>query len=302
MAFVLALLVVATLTVAACGGSDTTASSSPSATPAASPTIVPAAEPVSRWDVPGSASLAQTQAVTRRYATALSAETIPKAGLYTSASTWDIWSSEGHVQGAKQIEGVYRDAGSYIDWSKRNHLMFAPGVGVSEGMTTVYGTSSTPGLVLLAVGGDKITHEEVFLNEGDTGAVKYYGSAPGPSDTAQVAAKVGAAVGQAFATGDQGALQALVAPDILFRDITLPHGVRSWDALLAWWDRVPTVTLENKKPIAGPGWAVVRWTIRRDYPTGVELALPGATVIEVRDGKVVRMTVYYNSKLVDLQS
>ena len=299
------LLFVGAAALTACGGSSRTASSSPSATitsPSPSPSIVPAAEPISKWDAPGSASLAQTQAVARRYAAALHAETIPEAGLYTAASTWDYWPTDAHAQGAKEIEGIYRDAGAYLDWSKWGHLLFAPGVGVSEGMNTAYGTSSTPGLVLLAVDGNKVAHEEIFLNEGDSGPVTFYGSAPGPKDTAKVAAAVGAAVGDAFATGDLAALKALVAPDVLFRDTAQPHGGRGWDAVLAWWGMVPTVTLENKKPIAGPGWAVGRWTIRQVFSTGVELALPGATVMEVRNGKVVRMTIYYNSSVMRLQT
>ena len=304
IALVVLLLLCASAALTACGGTSTTASSSPSAAttaPVASPTVVPAAEPISRWDAPGSALPAQALAAARRYAAALTAEKIPKAGLYTSASTWDYSPSDTHVQGAKEIEGIYRDAGSSIDWPKRNHLLVAPGVGVYEGVTTLYGTSTTPSLVLLAVDGNKLTHEEVFLNEGDVQPVTYGASAPGPKDTAKVAANVGAAVGDAFATGDRAALQALVAPDVLFRDTALPHGARGWDALLAWWDKVPAVTLESKKPISGPGWAVGRWTIRQVFSTGVELAMPGATVMEVRNGKVVRMTLYYNSSVMRLQ-
>jgi SnoaL-like domain len=288
----------------ACGGSSTSASNSPSAaaTPTASPSILPAADPVSRWDAPGTASLAQAQAVTRRYAAALRAEKIPKAGLYTSASTWDIHSSDAHVKGAREIESVYRDAATYSSWGK-GHVMAAPGVGVDEGLYTAYGTDATPALSLLAVNGDKIVHEEIFINEGDTQAVKQYGSAPGLKDTAKIAAKVGGAVGDAFATGDQASLKALVASDVLFRDTALPHDVQGWDALLAWWDKVPNgVQLKNKKPIAGPGWSVVRWTVRQAFSTGVELALPGATVMEVRNGHVVRMTVYYDSSTMHLQT
>jgi hypothetical protein len=305
MALVVLLLLCASAAVTACGGTSTTASNSPSATitsPSASPSIVPAAEPVSKWDAPGSASLAQTQTTTRRYAAALEAEKIPKAGLYTAASTWDYWPTDAHVRGAKEIEGIYRDAGAYIDWPKRSHRLAAPGVAVYEGLVKLYGTSTTPSLVLLAVDGNKVTHEEIFLNEGDVRPVTYGVSAPGPKDTAKVAAKVGAAVGDAFAAGDRAALQALVAPDVLFRDTTLPHGVRGWDALLAWWDQVPALTLENKKQISGPGWAVGRWTIRQVFSTGVELAMPGASVMEVRNGKVVRMTLYYNSSVMRLQT
>jgi hypothetical protein len=302
IALVVLLLLCAAVT--ACGSTDTTASNSPSATttsPSASPSIVPAAAPVSRWDAPGSASPAQALAAARRYAAALTAEKIPKAGLYTSASTWDYWPTDAHVRGATEIEGIYRDAGASIDWPKRSHSLAAPGVAVYEGLTKLFGTSTTPSLVLLAVDGSKVTHEEIFLNEGDVQPVAYGVSTPGPKDTAKVAAKVGAAVGDAFATGDQAALQALVAPDLLFRDTTLSHGVRGWDALLAWWDKVPAVTLENGQQISGPGWVVGRWTIRQVFSTGVELAMPGASVMEVRDGKVVRMTLYYNSSVMRLQ-
>jgi len=304
IALAVLLLLCASALVSACGGVSTTASNSPGATtpaPVASPTVVPAAEPISRWDAPGSALPAQALAAARRYAAALTAEKIPKVGLYASDATWDYSPSDMHVQGAKEIEGIYRDASSSVDWPKRNHLLAAPGVGVYEGVTTLYGADSTPSLTLLAVDGRKVTHEEVFLNEGDAQPVTYGDSAPGPKDTAKAAAKVGAAVGEAFATGDQAALQALVAPDVLFRDITVPRGVRGRDALLAWWGQVPAVTLENKKPISGPGWAVGRWTIRQVFSTGVELAMPGASVMEVRNGKVVRMTLYYNSSVMRLQ-
>ena len=288
----------------ACGDTSSTASSSPSAAvtaPSASPSVVPAEEPVSQWDAPGTASLARTQAVTRRYAAAMHAERIPNARLYTWDATWDIWSSEEHRQGAPAIAKLYRDVAADCDWSK-GHVMAAPGVGVDEGVFTVYGTTPTPSVSLLAVDGNKIAHEEIFLNEGRSRPVTFYGTAPGPNDTAKAADQVGAAVGEAFAARDQVALQALVAPDVLFYDTTQGRGARGSDAVDAWWASVPdAVTFVNKKPLSGSGWAVLRWTARRVYSTGVELAMPGATVMEVRDGKVVRMTLYYNSQKVSLQ-
>ena len=115
-----------------------------------------------------------------------------------------------------------------------------------------------------------------------------------------MAAGIGAAVGKAFATRDRAALQALLAPDVLFRDGAATHDVRGLDAALEWWRTVAprrALTIKNRPPLAGPGWAVVRWTGRRFYkdwifPNGVDESRNGATVIEVRDGKVVRMTVY----------
>jgi ketosteroid isomerase-like protein len=308
IALVVLLLLCASAVVTACGGSSTTASSSPSATitsPSASPSIVPAAEPVSKWDAPGSASLAQTKAVGKKHAAALTAETIPKAGLYAKHATFDYWASgEIHEQGAAAIESVYKGAASTLDWAK-TRLMVAPGVVVGEGMLTAHdgGTVSFPSMSLLAVDGDKVAHEEVFLDPGpDTKkAVTFAGSAPGPKDTAKAASQAATAVGDAFAAGDQTALRELLAPGVRFYDTELRHGVRGVDAVLAWQSQTPTVELTNQAPIAGPGWAVVRWTVRQTLSTGVQVAMPGATVMEVRDGKVVRMTLYYDNAVIGLQ-
>jgi hypothetical protein len=38
------------------------------------------------------------------------------------------------------------------------------------------------------------------------------------------------------------------------------------------------------------------------FSTGAEVAMPGATVMEVRGGKVVRMTLHYNSAVMRLQT
>jgi ketosteroid isomerase-like protein len=61
------------------------------------------------------------------------------------------------------------------------------------------------------------------------------------------------------------------------------------------------VTITNQEPIARPGWAVVRWTARQVSSAGVEVAAPGATVFEVRDHRIARMTLYYDSEDVALQ-
>jgi ketosteroid isomerase-like protein len=242
--------------------------------------------------------------VANKYAAALTNETLPQAGIYASNATWDYWPEDNHIQGAAEIEGVYKAAGVYCDWSQ-SHVLTAPGVAACEGVLTVTdeGTSSLPSLSLSAVDGNKIAHEEVFLDPGPESkkAVTFYGTAPRPKDTAKVAAEVATAVGDAFASGDVASLQTLLAPDILFYDTGLRRGVQGVDAVLAWQAKTPTVDVTNQGPMAGQGWAVVRWTVREAYSTGVEVAMPGATVMEVRDGKVVRMTLYYDSELISLQ-
>ena len=294
----------AALALAACSGSGSTASNSPSAaatTPSASLSIAPAAEPVSNWDAPGSASLAQTLAVVHRYAAQLHAKKIPGAGLYDPSATFDDSTAAGsHLQGVAAIAGLYRDAyASAFAWSPKYHVMAAPGVAIYEVQLKTGATGSTPALALLAVDGNKIRHEQVFLNEGNTGPVTFASSAPGAKDNAKVAAQV-AAKAAINSSGDMATLQTLIAPDMLFRDtsesLTVPGS--SWPE---WRNHLPgAVTIESKKPIAGPGWAVVRWTARQVGST-VEWAMPGATVMEVRRGRIVRMTLYYDSTVMRLQ-
>jgi SnoaL-like domain len=202
------------------------------------------------------------------------------------------------------IERIYRDAAHYPDWSRQAHLMVAPGVGVCESVSTNVGAIvSTPPqgpyVSLLAVEGDKIAHEEIFYDTRSLpprkAPVQLFGSAPGPLDTARAAAATGAAVGDALANGDPSALRAVVPPHVLLYDTAQGHGVRGWKAVLRWWTNVPDVELRNEEPVAGAGWVVDRWTVRRVLTSGEEKTMPGATVMEVRRGEVVRMTLYYES-------
>jgi hypothetical protein len=274
----------------------------------------------SQLDAPGTGSLAQTEAVARRCAEALSAEKIPGAGLYAAAATCDYWPVDyGQMRGAENIErfwsespgpeeGGVRVGASWWHWSKGYHLLLAPGLAVYEGMfTDSLGEYSMPDLMLLAVDGGKITHQEIFLaGNGLTGdrPETFYDAAPGPEDTAEVAGQVGAAVGEAFATRDRAALEALLAPDVLVRGAAEGLGAAGQYALLTWFDTVgpsTVVKIKNQAPIAAPGWAVVHWTARRLYggnaffPNGISEPANMATVIEVRGGKVVRLMVYGDS-------
>jgi len=300
---VAALALVAACALAACAGSDETAATAATA-PTASPMIVPATEPESQLDGPGDATLAQTRTLAKRYAAAVTGEKITGAGLYSADATWDYWPGDTHIQGGGNIEAMYADAATYCDWSK-SHALTAPGVVVYEGVFTVHdeGKVALPALALLSVDGDKVVHEEVFFAPGAESkrAVTFCLTGAGPKDTPGVAAKVGTAVGDAFAGGDTTALRPLLAPDILFYDTGLRHGIRGVQAVLDWQSRTPSLEISNQPPMAGRGWACLRWTVRRAYSTGTEVAMPGATVMEIRDGKVVRMTLYYDSELIGLQ-
>jgi len=269
-----------------------------------------------RWSAPGSASLTQTLSVAERYAGTFAAGKIPSAGLYAVDATLDYWSLGRQVRGVRGIRRAYREFASEADehpflskqepgWnaarrSKQYHLLAAPGVAMLEGMLQFSNSSdSGPYLALLAVDGDKIAHEEVFDGAGQP--VAPFGSAPRSGDTAEVAARVGAKVGAAIASHDRAVLKALLARDVVFRDTASEHDVRGANAVLSWWRTVAPakkLKIKNLAPIAGPGWAVVRWTCRRTHKDGflpgvtIVESRNGATVIEVRDGQVVRMTLY----------
>jgi hypothetical protein len=271
---------------------------------------------VYRWNDPGSASLTQTLSVAERYAGTFAAGKIPSVGLYVAHATLDYWSQGRQARGIRGIRRTYRELASEADehpflseeepgWnaarrSKQYHLLAAPGVAMLEGMLQFSNSSdSGPYLALLAVDGDKIAHEEVFDGAGQP--VAPFGSAPGSGDTAEVAARVGARVGAAIASHDWAVLRVLLARDVLFRDTASEHDVRGAGAVLSWWRTVAPakkLKVKNRAPIAGPGWAVVRWTSRRTHKDGylpgvtIVESRNGATVIEVRDGQVVRMTLY----------
>ena len=105
---------------------------------------------MSQWDAPGSATLAQTKAVVKKWAAALTAEKIPGAGLYAKDATFDYWAGgEIHDQGVTAIEDTYRVAAVTFDWAK-GHLLVGPGVVAYEGKLTAYGdgTATFPALGL----------------------------------------------------------------------------------------------------------------------------------------------------------
>ena len=267
-------------------------------------------------DVPGTAPLAQTEAVAHRYAAALHARMMVDAGLYAVDATRDL--EGGVTRGAKTIERYWDDAYhedpgviAVRQWSKDYHLLVAPGIAVYEGARL----NNDPDddwrwyLALLAVDGDQITHEEVYFGGNgleDKWPMAFCQTAPGPGDTAEVAAQVAAAVGQAFATRDRAALEALLAPDVIFPEIEDRPGVSGREALLDWWAMlapraVSRIVVKNETPMAGPGWAVLRFTARqwidKYLPDGVLVSANVAMVLEVRDGRVARMAPYGTAEM-----
>ena len=82
-----------------------------------------------------------------------------------------------HDQGAKALAGIYRSAADSFDWYGVHVLSAAPGVACGRGHAEVPAgtTTSTVFLALLAVDGNKVVHEEVFLDNGPSDSRKQAG-------------------------------------------------------------------------------------------------------------------------------
>jgi ketosteroid isomerase-like protein len=152
---------------------------------------------------------------------------------------------------------------------------------------------------LLIISGDKITPLDVYGNDQQGSQVarpKPVGTRPGPADDAAAVRGVVTAYYTALANRDVTAAAALYSPDVIFQDTTGIGPAGSTQAAIDWHAglaAVPNGSLELKSVIAGDGWAVARWVLSGTNATGDYRSAPGATVFEVRDGKIVRQTLYY---------
>jgi hypothetical protein len=115
----------------------------------------------------------------------------------------------------------------------------------------------------------------------------------GAADTAAAARSVARAYAAALKDKDAAALARLSALDVVFLDVGYgDHGRRS--ALRRRYERMfafPTdLAFDGVRTFSGPGWAVVRWDAASDS-LGYE-GVAGLTVLEVREGKIARQTLY----------
>lgn len=314
-------LVLAAAAVAACGcgeAADTEGrgqgTSSPTASMAPSPSATETSPPIdtSRWEC-GTDGLKETRALAREYLAAVLARDVSPyvSDLYAETFTLDAWLDRSRVDDLMTAKYTWGISESNLYWSPAAQTYVAPGVAVIAG--AVMDDPDDPTMVLpyvdmLAVSDGKIAHEEIIGDPHETGVVtkgwKAATAAPGADDTAKEAQAVADEVREVLArTGDFAALKKVYDPNIVFLDTSTDGPLRGVDAVLAWHAGTTQIagieSLAIEPPIAGPGWAVLRTrtggTIDMD-----PFSVPGAIVMDVRDGKVVRMKVYYDSTIIDL--
>ena len=238
------------------------------------------------------------------------------AEFYAPEFTLDAWLDRTRVDDemtAKYTWGIWE---SNLYWSPAAKTYLAPGVAVIAGAVMDDPDDATmvvPYVDMLAVSDGEITHEEILGDPHETGVFtkgwKATTAAAGADDTAKEARAVADTVREVLSrTGDFAALEKVYDPDIVFLDTSTDGPLRGVDAVLAWHEGttrivgvagVESLTVAIEPPIVGPGWAVPR--TRTDGTIVMDaFSVPGAIVMDVRDGKVVRMKVYYDSTIIDL--
>ena len=294
------LALLATLALAACGGSSTTASTSSSASPTATPTQSASATPV---HLVGSDSVKATQKVVDAFgagvATLSGARFVP---LYADDVVYDDFAfgmrGEGKAVVLKELRRSLREAdgarvlAGYADrgWGVLEHRW---------DFQSVHGVWIQP-ITVLEIRDGKIVTESWYYQDPSTLPAgkplepKPLTSVPGPADTAAAAEAVALEYAAALQAKDAAAVAALSAPKIAFMDTAYSAVGSSRGQVRAHYARIfkdpADLAFENLRYACGAGWAAVIWTASRpSYGWSGE----GVTMLEIRDGKVARETLYY---------
>jgi ketosteroid isomerase-like protein len=295
-------LLVALLALAACGGSGTSPSSPPTGTP---PTLTPSPTSTAGLWQPGTDPLAATAEVATQWPATLSTERFAASDIWSPQATFDLWASEMHVSGGAAVKDVYVGAAPDSAWTA-GHALVTPGVAAYEGLFTQSGQEPTAALDLLAVSGGRIAHEEIYLDTSGSLAatpVTQWPSAPTFADTVARTKKTATAFADAVSVSSTLKMGLLLADDVLFYDTAQKRERRGATALLRWWSGRTAWTSSNKLQdglVVGRGWAAIRWTATGGQTSTDDITMPSATVLEIRSGKVVRMTLYYDSATLQL--
>jgi ketosteroid isomerase-like protein len=281
---------------------STTATDQQALTPSAAPRLTPSLA-YTPWPS-GTASAAQTSAVAGEFAARLHAETLSSANVLAAGSTMDIWLADEHYKGSYVVD-YYSPYGAttMLKWTKPTVLVTAGTAALEDTTTdmleTLLGNGAMRFLDVLTINGGKVVHQEVYGDEYSGGAAqpRPFPTPPGPADTSAAAKATVAAYYAALPKGNAGVLAALYSPRVVFEDTTESGKAGGRDQAVVWQNRlaaVQGVSLQVRSLVAGEGWVVARWILSGKTAGGLWRSEPGATVFEVRGGKIVRQTLYYS--------
>jgi ketosteroid isomerase-like protein len=293
------LVAFAVFALAACGGSSTTASTSSSASPTATPTQSAFVTPV---HLVGSDSVKATQKVVDAFGAGVAAlsgaQFVP---LYADDVVYNDFAFGMHGEGKavvlKELRRSLRDA----DGARVLAGYADRGWGVLEHRWDFHTVWIQPITVLEIRDGKIVTESWYYQDPADLPAGKPLEpnpltSLPGPADTAAAAEAVALDYAAALPAKDAAALAALSAPKIAFMDTATSAVGRSPDQVQAYYARIfkdpADLAFENLRYACGAGWAAVIWTA--SAPSN-GMSGEGVTMLEIRDGKVARETLYYTN-------
>ena len=127
-------------------------------------------------------------------------------------------------------------------------------------------------------------------------------SVPGPADTAAVAEAVALKYAAALQAKDAAAVAALSAPKIAFMDTADSTVGSSPGQVQAHYARIfkkpADLAFTDLRYAFGPGWATLIWVA--DSPSSAPASATGVTMLEIRDGKIGRETLYYTNTSVPI--
>jgi ketosteroid isomerase-like protein len=301
------LIVLAALALAACGGSNS-ASTSPSASPTATATQSASATPV---HLVGSDSVEATQKVVDAFAAGVAAlggaRFVP---LYADDVVYNDFvfgmRAEGKADVLKELRRSLREADgarvlvSYADrgWGVLEHRW---------DYHTVHGVWIQP-ITVLEIRDGKIVTESWYYQDPSTLPAgkplepKPLASVPGPADTAAAAEAVTLKYAAALQAKDAAAIAALSAPKIAFMDTAASAVGSSQGEVQAHYARIfkkpADLAFTNLRYVFGPGWATLMWVA--DSPSSA-VSGPCVTMLEIREGKSGRETLYYTNTTVPIQ-
>jgi ketosteroid isomerase-like protein len=304
---ILFLTVVGLVALSACGGSGTTTAGSSSPMPVdgdpASPTAAPsvAATPVA---LVGTDSVAVTRRVVDLARAALHAPTAAKlARPYADEVVGDDHAYGAHFEGKSAVRKMFRK--NLAEYSGARWVAGYAGRGwavIEErwDFTKTYGGTIQLLIVQEARNGKVVREDDYYqtfdnLPEGQPLEPRPLTSAPGPADTPAAAEAVALNYAAALQAKDAAAVAALSAPSVDFTDTASSTVGRSPEEVQAAYSRIfgspADLAFTQLRYAFGRGWATVMWTASAESSG----AGGGATMLEIRGGKISRETLYYTS-------
>lgn len=253
----------------------------------------------------GGDSVAATQQTLDAFGAGLAAQKYQLLDpLYSKDIVYDDYAFNVHAQGKP-----------YVTWYLRRDLRLVDGIrvlatyadrgwGVIESTWdyhTVNGVWLQP-LTLLEMRDGRIVYEAWYyqdplvLTDGRPPEPTPLAAPPGVPDTAAAAESVALQYALALQARDSAAMAALSSPQIAFMDTATgsvacnPRQVRALYAGI--FDEPRDCVFGNLRYVCGPGWAAVMWTASAQSSG---MSGEGATMLEIRDGKIARETLYYTA-------